>query len=131
MPPATPPLLALAGAIGDEQAEELALPDREAHARERAHGAEALLELPDLDGVQWCGAAAGSRRSTPYRRAIVCSDSGRLVKETSCWRALASRSQARSSASREESISVTSPRSTLCTPSSRWRRPSSSRRATF
>src|SRR5438552_8866243 len=39
----------LAGAIGTQQPEELARLDRQAHARERAHGAEALLELPDLD----------------------------------------------------------------------------------
>src|SRR5437588_6631801 len=121
----------LAGAVGAEHAEELALPDRAAHARERAHGAEALVELLDLDGVQWGGAATGSRPSTPYRRAIVCSDAGRLVKESSFWRALASRSHARASASKEESISVTSPRSTLCTPSSRWRLPSSRSRVTL
>src|SRR5205807_8242843 len=69
------------------------------------HDALPIFELLDLDGVQWCGAATGSRPSTPYRRAIVCSDAGRLVKESSFWRALASRSHARASASKEESIS--------------------------
>ena len=58
----------LARAVGAEQAEELALLDREAHSGERAQPAIALLELQYFYGFQ-CGAAAsgatGSRPSTP------------------------------------------------------------------
>src|SRR5205814_1237251 len=66
----------LAGAVRPEQPEELALIDLEADAGKGAQHAEALLDLMDFYGFQ----EAGSRRSTPYRRAMVRSDSGRLVK---------------------------------------------------
>jgi len=90
--------------LGPSRPKNSPLPDREAHARERAHGAEALLELPDLDRVQRCAAAAGSRRSTPYRRAIRLQRFGRLVKETSCWRAWASAQPGRGSSARQRGI---------------------------
>src|SRR3954462_2440873 len=112
----------LAGAVRTEQAEEFAFGHGQADAAERAQRAIALGDLADLYRVQ----DAGSSESTPYRRAIVRSDSGRLLKPSGRSRERASRSHARRSASSAESISLTSPKSTVCTPSARWRRPSSS-----
>ena len=52
----------LAGAVGAEQSEELALCDLERHAGQRLHRAIALLDAADFDRVQ---AACGRSSSTP------------------------------------------------------------------
>src|SRR5262249_49634344 len=119
----------LAGAVGPEQPEEFALLDGEAHAGERPQRAEALLQVRDLDRFQ--RGAVGMSSSTPYKRAMVRTDSGMLANASSRPARRASRSQATTAASSDESISVTSPRSTVPTPSSRWRRASSSTEATL
>src|SRR5256885_8321210 len=103
----------LAGAVGSEQAEKLAFVDGQADAGERFDGAVALLDAADFQGFQCCDAAAGSRPSTPYSRAMVRSASGRFANSSGRSFARASRSQARSSARSEESSSDTSPTSTV------------------
>src|SRR6185503_15020103 len=104
----------LAGPVRPEQAEELSFFDGERDPVERPQRAVVFFDVADFYRVQW-----GRSLSTPYRRAMVCSDSGRLENASAPPPALASRSQARQSASAAESISVTSPKSTLLTPSAR------------
>src|SRR3569833_3100295 len=109
----------LAGAVGPQQAEELAWLDVERHAVQGLGGAETLAQIVDVDGGRRL-AHVGSRSDTPYSSANVVKLGGRPVQVSVrfAWRAC--RMALNMSASAAESTVSSSLISRVSTPRASW-----------